>query len=291
MKSPRNGLGTAPRLSGSDFDYRVERSVPIPNLLGGARVRYPLAIHDELIFVASGRQRDSGFPVPTIGPFHRCGIRSPAVEIAANADLFRAEVNQREFHFNFPGRCSRRACFIRWCFGWRRRCRPVRPNSRQRREQVRGYRLRRRAGDRQRRCGFRDDRSGHGSPVWVSGKASGRKVDFGLGRRHICDQPFLWAFSKVLSHMSWLCSRLLFWDDLMLRVRPQRSSQKRGAVEYFGASLMFTVPHEVDRKGHECRAPAEALPWSHWERRGPRRWCGSTALDSQRGFDPDCRHL
>jgi len=66
------GHGTRNRRagSGSRFQHRIERALIVGHVFLSRRVRYPLAIDDELVLVLSRRDGDCGFPTPIFMPTH-----------------------------------------------------------------------------------------------------------------------------------------------------------------------------------------------------------------------------
>ena len=109
--------GFFPAFSWPDLYDRVERAEDVTDVFWGVGIVPPASIHEEFIFVTTGRKCQPFFPQARVRiADHAQAGRMPVVEITADIDVFRAVALQNKiniaawqdcggrfyFHFVFP---------------------------------------------------------------------------------------------------------------------------------------------------------------------------------------------
>jgi len=87
-----------PAGSGSCFEHRIERAAIVGHVFLSGRVRYPLAIDNELVLVLSRRDGDRGLPPSIFMPSHGGCAERPAIEIATDEYLLRIRLTKSEVY-------------------------------------------------------------------------------------------------------------------------------------------------------------------------------------------------
>ena len=87
-----------------DKYHGVERTEDVGDIIGGLRVVEPGAIHEEFVFITSGRQDQPFFPKARLRVAdHAQAGGLPVIEIAANIDMPGTDEFQDEIHLHRAG--------------------------------------------------------------------------------------------------------------------------------------------------------------------------------------------